>query len=98
MSERCKQLYCPHCNQLLRAFRVPDQSTYQEAVHWACFNDDCSYYRDGWKWMEEQYAAKASYRYRVTDAAGTCASPLAVWSDDAVRDLILKKEDAEKQR
>ncbi len=97
MSEQGKELRCPHCNERLRAFRVPELSTYEEAVHWACFNDDCCYYRDGWKWMQERYAAQASYRYRVMDAAGTCASPLAVWSDDAVRDLIIE-EQAGKQR
>ena len=90
MSEQKKELRCPHCGELLLAFRVPDASTYEEDVHWACFNDDCPYYREGWQWMAEKYAARASYRYRVTDAAGVSASPLAVWSDTACRDLIIK--------
>ena len=93
MSEHGKELRCPHCNDRLQAFRVPDASTWNTAVHWACFNDDCSYYREGWRWMEERYAAKASYRYRVTDAAGACPSPLAVWSETAVRDLIINNKD-----
>ena len=58
----------------------------------------CPYYRDGWKWMEERYAARASYRYRVMDAAGAVASPLAVWSDTACRDLIIEEEPAESNR
>jgi len=97
MSGQEKDLRCPHCQERLRAFQVPDHSTYREPVHWACFNDDCCYYRDGWKWMEEQYAVKASYRYRVMDAAGTLPSPLAVWSEEAIRDLIIE-EDTERKR
>jgi hypothetical protein len=98
MSEHRTDLHCPHCNQRLRAFKVPDASTYNQAIHWACFNDDCPYFRDGWQWMEEMYAAKASYRYRVTDAAGACSSPLAVWSMTAIRDLIVSDEEAKRCR
>jgi len=38
--------------------------------------------------MEEHYAVKASYRYRVDPATGR-PSPLAVWSNDAIKDRIL---------
>jgi len=38
--------------------------------------------------MEEHYAVKASYRYRV-DPATAKPSPLAVWSTDALKDRIL---------
>ena len=38
--------------------------------------------------MEEHYAVKASYRYRVDPATGH-PSPLAVWSNDAIKDRIL---------
>ncbi len=38
--------------------------------------------------MEEHYAVKASYRYRVDPATGR-PSPLAVWSADAIKDRIL---------
>jgi hypothetical protein len=38
--------------------------------------------------MEEHYAVKASYRYRVDPASGH-SSPLAVWSADAIKDRIL---------
>ena len=98
MSEQTNQLRCPHCSKPLLAFTVPDASTYGETMHWACFNDDCPYYREGWQWMAEKYAATASYRYRVTDAAGACACPLAVWSNTAVRDLIVSDEEAERCR
>jgi len=38
--------------------------------------------------MEEHYAVKASYRYRVDPESGH-SSPLAVWSTDAIKDRIL---------
>jgi len=42
----------------------------------------------GWQHMEEHYAVKASYRYRIDPATGK-ASPLAVWSATAIKDRIL---------
>ena len=41
--------------------------------------------------MEEHYAVKASYRYRVNPTTGS-ASPLAVWSTDALKDRIIDAE------
>jgi hypothetical protein len=46
--------------------------------------------------MTETYAVKASYRYRVDPATGA-ASPLAVWSPDALKDRILDAEVAEEK-
>ena len=45
--------------------------------------------------MEEHYAVKASYRYRVDPANGR-PSPLAVWSADALKDRIIEAEIGEK--
>jgi hypothetical protein len=90
MSEARDNLTCPHCGERLRPFAVPDGGAWNQPVHWACFNDDCSYYREGWHWMWEQYRAKASYRYRVLDPSGEHHSPLGVWSPTAIRDLIIE--------
>jgi hypothetical protein len=57
----------------------------------ACFNDDCPYYQRGWKWMEENYGVKSSYRYRLDPATGH-ASPIAVWSQEALRDRVIDAE------
>ncbi len=54
-------------------------------------NDQCPYFVRGWKWMEEQYGAHASYRYRV-DARTGMESPLAVWSAAAFKSSILPDE------
>jgi hypothetical protein len=39
--------------------------------------------------MESNYAVKSSYRYRLDPATGN-PSPLAVWSNDAVKDRIIE--------
>ena len=90
MTRARPELSCPHCGSKLRPFAVPDGGGWDERVQWACFNDDCSYYQEGWAWMWEQYRAKASYRYRVVDPETGNSSPLAVWSPTAIRNLILE--------
>jgi len=86
-----QQPTCPHCNDPLQPFQLPDQGGWDSAFHVACFNDDCPYYLRGWEWMQERYGVKSSYRYRVDPATGT-ASPLAVWSPQALRDRIIDAE------
>lgn len=71
---------------------MPDGSGWEGKHHWVCFNDECSYFQDGWTWMWEHYRAKASYRYRVVNAKVGLTSPLAVWSYTAVRDLIVEDQ------
>lgn len=90
---------CPHCGSALSPLRIPDNAAmgtggWEEPVHWVCFNDDCSYFREGWDWMMEQYEVRASYRYRVTDPAlaGRRGNPIAVWSETALRDFIVASE------
>ena len=80
---------CPHCDQELQAFELPDNIGFEAEFHLACFNDECPYYVRGWKHMDSNYAVKASYRYRVDPTTGK-ASPLAVWSADAVKDRIIE--------
>ena len=80
--------HCPHCGQEVSRVTMPDNSGWQEPYHLACFNDDCSYYKNGWDWMYEHYRVRASYRYRV-DPVSKAVSPLPVWSSSAHRDRIL---------
>jgi len=79
---------CPHCGGALQPFSLPDNGGWQTPFHVACFNDECPYFRRGWEHMETEYGVKTSYRYRVDPASGR-ASPLAVWSRDALKDRIL---------
>ena len=82
---------CPHCGDPLQAFELPEQGGWDSPFHVACFNDDCPYYTRGWEWMESQYGVRASYRFRIDPATGV-ASPLAVWSRDAIKNRILDAE------
>ncbi len=83
---------CPHCDTPLQAFKLPDNTGWHGDVQLACFNNDCPYYRRGWQRMESNYGANASYRYRVIPSTGK-ASPLAVWSDEALRDRIVSSDE-----
>jgi len=84
---------CPHCGAALRRFTLPDGGGWDGGYHWACFNDDCEYFRRGWVWMFDTYGVKASYRYRIDPTTGA-ASPLAVWSKDAIKDRIIEDDAA----
>lgn len=79
---------CPHCNTELVPFELPDQFDHEFDL--ACFNDDCPYYVRGWSWMDQHYAVRASYRYRVDSQTGF-PSPIAVWSAQALKDRVLGK-------
>ena len=82
---------CPHCNNELLAFDVPDEGGWDEGHQFACFNDECPYYQRGWAWMMERYGVTASYRYRINLKA-TSPSPLAVWSPTALKDRIIEPD------
>ncbi len=83
---------CPHCDSKLARIGLPDGSGWEGTPHRVCFNDECSYYREGWDWMWEHYRAKASYRFRLLDAEAGTTSPLPVWSEDAIRDRIIEED------
>ena len=87
-------LTCPHCQTRLSKWRVPVESSWEEDFFFVCFNDDCSYYVNGWRWMEEQFKQKASYRYAVNPTTGA-ASPLPVWSDTATKEMIVDETEGE---
>jgi len=67
---------------------VPDGASWDEEFFFVCFSDACSYYKNGWKWMEEQFKQKASYRYAV-NPTNDSTLPLPVWSDTATREMIV---------
>ena len=80
---------CPHCNEPLQAFELPDGAAWESEFQLACFNDECPYYVRGWTHMELNYAVKASYRYRFDPFTGQ-VTPVAVWSPSALKDRIIE--------
>jgi hypothetical protein len=87
---------CPKCQTRFKKWRVPDESSWSEEYFFVCFNDDCPYYKDGWVWMKEKYNQRASYRYAVNPTNGA-SIPLPVWSDSAIRELIMDDAEGDEQ-
>jgi hypothetical protein len=83
---------CTHCGSRLKKWLVPDGASWNDEFFYVCFNNDCSYYKEGWDWMWEQYSQKASYRYAVNPTTGASLM-IPVWSDSATREMIV--DDAE---
>jgi hypothetical protein len=71
---------------------VPEDASWNEEYFFVCFNDDCSYYKEGWDWMKEQYNQHASYRYMINPTTGT-SSLLPVWSEMAMREMIVEDDE-----
>jgi len=71
-----------------KEWETPDGSTWGRHHQYVCFNDDCPYYKNGWKWMNEKYMVNASYRHRYNPENGE-SGPLPVWSENALKDKII---------
>ena len=85
---------CPHCGSRLKKWTVPVEASWSEDHFFVCFNDDCSYYKQGWEWMKEQYNQQGSYRFMINPTTGS-ASLIPVWSDTATREMIVEDHDGE---
>jgi hypothetical protein len=81
---------CPHCGSRLSKLPIPEGTSWDDEFMYACFSDDCSYYKEGWAWIEEKYNHKASYRYMISPSTGA-TSPLPVWSETAMRDMLIEE-------
>ena len=80
---------CPHCGQEMKKWKVPIASTWPNEFFYICFNDECSYFVQGWKRVWEQQATKASYRCRIYPDTEK-GVPIPVWSYDALKDNIIE--------
>ncbi|MCK5843449.1 MAG: ogr/Delta-like zinc finger family protein [Victivallales bacterium] len=85
-----EMLICPHCGGDLVKWAVPVDSTWGVPYQYVCFNDECSYFVGGWKFMMEKFRARASYRYRFNPFNGE-TGPLPVWSFNAMKSSIMKE-------
>ena len=83
---------CPYCGAVMKRWKVPGDSTWEEEFHWVCFNDECEYYINGWEWMMNRYQQKASYRCRMSPV-DMHPHPLPVWSPSAHKDYILDDDE-----
>ena len=91
------KLVCPHCNIELKKTQAPtfnfgDGLGFGTEFFYVCFNDECCFYVNGWKRMEETYGQKASYRYmKHPDMEQGVAIP--VMNPYALRGNILDEKD-----
>ena len=85
---------CSYCGSRLKKWRVPDGASWDEEFFFVCFNDECSYYKNGWKWMKEQYNQNASYRFMVNPTTGA-SSMIPVWSESATREMIVEEAEGD---
>ncbi len=81
------RIACPHCHAPLARLEL-NEAFSDHQYDLACFNDECPYYVRGWAWMEQRFGVSVSYRYRIDGRSGR-ASPVAVWSPEALRSSIL---------
>ena len=62
-----KKPTCPHCNQPMEIWEVP-QITCGDGLGWGepflfiCFNDECSLFKEGWEQLMDQVGQVSSYR------------------------------------
>jgi hypothetical protein len=78
---------CPHCSGELLPWMPPAESSWGENLQFVCFNDECSYYVNGWDHMWKNFSVKSSYRHRYNPENGE-SGPLPVWSENALKDRI----------
>lgn len=93
MTEKKEESVCPYCGQPMLKWSPSEFSTWGSEFQYVCFNDECSYYVNGWKWMEERFNVTGSYRHRLDPATGQ-QGPIAVWSANALRDGIIQENGA----
>ncbi len=59
---------CPHCKEELKLCHAPpvhvgDGLGWGSEFLFICLNDECSLFKKGWKYIEDQYGHSGSYRY-----------------------------------
>jgi len=77
---------CPHCRTEMHPVPTPVESTWGGEIHTVCFNDDCSYFRKSWSCLSGQGISGTGYRCSRDSRGGF--RPMAVWSEDALKDRI----------
>ena len=84
-------LCCPHCDQHLNKWEVPDNpfcQTWDNDFMYICFNDECPYYVRGWDKMYRDTNQGMSYRFMYNPEKDTCL-PMPVPTRHALKEGIV---------
>jgi predicted RNA-binding Zn-ribbon protein involved in translation (DUF1610 family) len=74
-----KKTTCPHCGQKLNKWSTPSFN-FSDGLGWCtpflyvCFNDECSFFRNSWKQMNEVYGQEMGYRFMLHPDSGESSS------------------------
>ena len=85
-------LCCPHCDQKLKKWEVPDNpfcQTWDNEFMYICFNDECGYFERGWEHMRKNFDKTLSYRFMYNPVKKTCM-PMPVPSYRALKEGIME--------
>lgn len=98
-----KEIVCPHCRQKLNKWSTPTFS-FSDGLGWCtpflyvCFNDECSFFTNSWKHMNEIYGQVMGYRYMLHPDSGESSS-LPVGGKNAMKgDIIDEVREAEEEQ
>jgi hypothetical protein len=84
-------LCCPHCNEKLKKWQVPDNpfcQTWDNDFMYICFNDECPYFVRGWDKMYRDTHQGMSYRF-MYNPEKDCCMPMPVPSYNALKEGII---------
>jgi SAM-dependent methyltransferase len=68
-------LRCPHCDEKLKKWAVPDSpfgQTWNNEFMYICFSDECPYYLQGWSFMYKSGNRGVSYRFMFNPEKESC--------------------------
>ncbi|MEC4676726.1 MAG: zinc ribbon domain-containing protein [Nitrospirota bacterium] len=95
---------CPHCGQQLNKWSTPTFN-FSDGLGWCstflfvCFNDECSFFKNSWKHMVENYGQEMGYRYMLHPDSGESSSlPVGgknVMKGDIIDEIRESEEKAE---
>lgn len=84
-------LCCPHCGSKMQKWLVPENPfacTWDNEFMYICFNDECSYYRRGWEFMNRE-GNSGSYRLMYNPEKDIC-NPIPVPTANALKEGIIE--------
>ena len=87
-----KTLRCPHCDEKLKKWEVPDNpfcQTWDNDFMYICFNDACPYFVRGWDRMYRETNQGMSYRLMYNPETDRCM-PIPVPTHMALKDGIME--------